>query len=84
MGSPDPPNGIIMDYAIQYRPVAAVADYDPSVLENVTMNTTGSDVREFEAGSLQEAVRYMFEISAINQVGEGPVVTWSMLTDEDA
>ena len=60
-----------------------MADYDPSQFENMTITNTGNDNAQFVAASLQEAVKYVFEISAINQVGEGPAVTCSQLTNED-
>ena len=60
-----------------------MADYDPSQFENMTTTNTGNDNAQFVAASLQEAVKYVFEISAINQVGEGPAVMCSQLTNED-
>ena len=82
--APDPPNGIIANYTVKYRPVRAVADYDPSLFEGMTNTNTGTNSAQLVATGLQEAVEYMFEISAINQVGEGPPLTCSQLTNEDS
>ena len=61
-----------------------MADYDPSLFEGMTNTNTGTNTAQLVATGLQEAVEYMFEISAINQVGEGPPVTCSNLTNEDS
>ena len=70
--SPDPPNGDIANYTIVYRPVEAVADYDPSTLEGSTTSYTGADTTMLMAVDLQSAVLYSIQLAATNQIGTSP------------
>ena len=70
--SPDPPNGDIANYTIVYRPVEAVADYDPSTLEGSRTRYTDADTMMFEAVGLQSAVLYSIQLAATNQAGTSP------------
>ena len=84
--SSDPPNGDIANYTIVYRPVEAVADYDPSTLEGNTTNYTDADTEMFEAVGLQSAVLYSIQLAATNQVGTSPFSQYlecTVLTEDD-
>ena len=84
--SPDPPNGIIASYTIVYRPVDAVADYDPSTLEGSTTNYTEGDTTILMAVSLQSAVLYSIQLAATNQIGTSPFsqnLGCTVLTEDD-
>ena len=84
--SADPPNGIIANYTIVYRPVDAVADYDPSTLEGSTTNYTDADTTMLTAESLQSAVLYSIQLAATNQIGTSPFtqdLECTVLTKED-
>ena len=70
--APDPPNGIIANYTIVYRPVEAVADYDPSTLEGSTTTYTEGNTTTFVAVNLQPAVLYSIQLAATNQIGTSP------------
>ena len=70
--APDPPNGDIANYTIVYRPVDAVADYDPSTLEGITTVYTENDTTMLVAVNLQPAVQYSIRLAATNQIGTGP------------
>ena len=70
--SPDPPNGIIANYTIMYRPVDAVADYDPSTLEGRTTNYTDANTTMYIVLNLQSAVLYSIQLAATNQIGISP------------
>ena len=83
---PDPPNGDIANYTIVYRPVEAVADYDPSALEGNTTNYTDTDTMMIEAAGLQSAVLYSIQLAATNQVGTSPFsqdLKCTVLTEDD-
>ena len=69
---PDPPNGDIANYTIVYRPVDAVADYDPSTLEGNTTSYTNADTTVLVAVGLQSAVLYSIQLAATNQIGTSP------------
>ena len=69
---PDPPNSDIANYTIMYRPVEAVADYDPSTLEGNTTNYTDANTTVLMAVGLQSAVLYSIQLAATNQVGTSP------------
>ena len=84
--SPDPPNGIIANYTIVYRPVDAVADYDPSTLEGTTTNYTDANTTMLMAESLQSAVLYSIQLAATNQIGTSPFtqdLDCTVLTEDD-
>ena len=84
--SPDPPNGIIANYTIVYRPVDAVADYDPSTLEGSTTNYTEADTTMLIAVNLQSAVLYSIQLAATNQIGTSPFtqdLECTVLTEDD-
>ena len=84
--SPDPPNGIIANYTIVYRPVDAVADYDPSTLEGSTTNYTEANTTMLMAVGLQSAVLYSIELAATNQIGTSPFsqdLECTVLTEDD-
>ena len=81
--APDPPNGILRDYRIVFKPITAVADYNPMDFEGITNMTTGNTTTKYSITGLQEAVRYDFMISAINQVGEGPLTTTDCSAETD-
>ena len=84
--SPDPPNGDIANYTIMYRPVEAVADYDPSTLEGITTNYTDADTMMIEAVGLQSAVLYSVQLASTNQVGTSPFsqdLECTVLTQDD-
>ena len=55
-----------------YRPVDAVADYDPSTLEGSTTNYTNADTTVLVAVDLQSTVLYSIQLAATNQIGTGP------------
>ena len=83
---PDPPNGDIANYTIVYRPVEAVADYDPSTLEGSTTRYTDANSTMFEAVGLQSAVLYSIQLAATNQVGTIPFsqdLQCTVLTQDD-
>ena len=83
---PDPPNGDIANYTIVYRPVEAVADYDPSTLEGIMTNYTESNTTMLVAVNLQPAVWYSIQLAATNQVGTGPFsqdLQCTVLTEDD-
>ena len=84
--SPDPPNGIIANYTIMYRPVDAVADYDPSTLEGSTTSYTEADTTMLMAVGLQSAVLYSIQLAATNQIGTSPFsqdLECTVLTEDD-
>ena len=84
--SPDPPNGIIANYTIVYRPVDAVADYDPSTLEGTTTNYTEANTTMLMAVGLQSAVLYSIQLAATNQIGTSPFsqnLECTVLTEDD-
>ena len=84
--APDPPNGIIANYTIVYRPVEAVADYDPSTLEGNTTITTESNTTMLVAVNLQPAVLYSIQLAATNQIGTSPFsqeFECTVLTEDD-
>ena len=84
--SPDPPNGIIANYTIVYRPVDAVADYDPSTLEGSTTDYTDANTTMLIAVNLQSAVLYSIQLAATNQIGTSPFtpdLECTVLTKED-
>ena len=84
--SPDPPNGIIANYTIVYRPVDAVADYDPSTLEGSTTNYTEANTTMLVAVGLQSAVLYSIQLAATNQIGTSPFsqdLECTVLTEDD-
>ena len=84
--SPDPPNGIIANYTIMYRPVDAVADYDPSTLEGSTTNYTEANTTMLVAVGLQSAVLYSIQLAATNQIGTSPFsqdLECTVLTEDD-
>ena len=84
--SPDPPNGIIANYTIVYRPVDAVADYDPSTLEGSTTDYTDANTTILTAESLQSAVLYSIQLAATNQIGTSPFtpdLDCKVLTEDD-
>ena len=82
--SSDPPNGDIANYTIMYRPVEAVADYNPSTLEGSMTNYTDADTEMFEAVGLQSAVLYSIQLAATNQVGTSPFSQeCTVLTEDD-
>ena len=84
--SPDPPNGIIANYTIVYRPVDAVADYDPSTLEGSTTYYTNADTTMLMAVNLQSAVLYNIQLAATNQIGTSPFtqdLECTVLTQDD-
>ena len=84
--SPDPPNGVIANYTIVYRPVEAVADYNPSTLEGNTTNYTDADTMMIEAVGLQSAVLYSIQLAATNQIGTSPFsqeFECTVLTEDD-
>ena len=83
---PDPPNGDIANYTIVYRPVEAVADYDPSTLEGNKTNYTDADTAVLVAVGLQSAVLYNIQLAATNQVGTSPFsqdLECTVLTQDD-
>ena len=83
---PDPPNGIIANYTIVYRPVDAVADYDPSTLEGSTTNYTKANTTMIMAVGLQSAVLYSIQLAATNQIGTSPFsqdLECTVLTEDD-
>ena len=85
--APDPPNGDIANYTIVYRPVDAVADYDPSTLEGSTTVYTESDTTMLVAVHLQPAVQYSIQLAATNQIGSGPFTQefgCTVLTHDDS
>ena len=85
--SPDPPNGIIANYTIVYRPVDAVADYDPSTLEGSTTDYTGANTTMLTAVNLQSAVLYSIQLAATNQIGTSPFtqdLDCTVLTEDDS
>ena len=82
--SPDPPNGDIANYTIVYRPVEAVADYDPSTLEGNTTRYTDANTTVLMAVGLQSAVLYSIQLAATNQVGTSPFSQeCTVLTQDD-
>ena len=84
--SPDPPNGIIFNYTIKYRPVDAVADYDPSTLEGTTTKYTEANVTMLKVNDLQSAVLYSIQLAASNHTGTSPFtedLKCTVLTEED-
>ena len=84
--SPDPPNGDIANYTIVYRPVEAVADYDPSTLEGNTTRYTDANTTVLMAVDLQPAVLYSIQLAATNQVGTSPFsqdLECTVLTQDD-
>ena len=84
--SPDPPNGIIANYTIVYRPVDAVADYDPSTLEGNATNYTEANTTMLVAVGLQSAVLYSIQLAATNQIGTSPFsqdLECTVLTEDD-
>ena len=84
--SPDPPNGDIANYTIVYRPVEAVADYDPSTLEGSMTRYTDANTTVLMAVGLQSAVLYSIQLAATNQVGTSPFsqdFECTVLTDDD-
>ena len=84
--SPDPPNGIIANYTIVYRPVDAVADYDPSTFEGSTTNYTEANITMLMAVGLQSAVFYSIQLAATNQIGISPFsrdLECTVLTEDD-
>ena len=83
---PDPPNGDIANYTIVYRPVEAVADYDPSTLEGNTTRYTSANTTVLMAVDLQSAVLYSIQLAATNQVGTSPFsqdLECTVLTQDD-
>ena len=83
---PDPPNGDIVNYTIVYRPVEAVADYDPSTLEGSTTSYTDTDTTVLMAVDLQSAVLYSIQLAATNQIGTSPFsqdLECTILTQDD-
>ena len=84
--SPDPPNGDIANYTIVYRPVGAVANYDPSTLEGNTTRHTDANTTVLMAVDLQSAVLYSIQLAATNQVGTSPFsqdLECTVLTQDD-
>ena len=84
--TPDPPNGVIANYTIVYRPVEAVADYDPSTLEGSTTHYTDANTTVLMAVDLQSAVLYSIQLAATNQVGTSPFsqdLQCTVLTQDD-
>ena len=84
--SPDPSNGIIANYTIVYRPVDAVADYDPSTLEGSTTSHTEANITILVAVGLQSAVLYSIQLAATNQIGTSPFsqdLECTALTEDD-
>ena len=84
--SPDPPNGIIANYTIVYRPVNAVADYDPSTLEGSTTSYTDANTTMLMAVGFQSAVLYSIQLAATNQIGNSPFsqdLECTVLTEDD-
>ena len=84
--SPDPPNGIIANYTIVYKPVDAVADYDPSTLEGSTTNYTDANTTMLTTVNLQSAVLYSIQLAATNQIGTSPFtpdLDCTVLTQDD-
>ena len=84
--SADPPNGDIANYTIMYRPVEAVADYDPSTLEGSTTHYTDANTTVLMAVGLQSAVLYSIQLAATNQVGTSPFsqdLECTALTEDD-
>ena len=69
---PDPPNGDIANYTIVYRPVEAVADYDPRTLEGNTTHYTDANTTVLMVMVNQSAVLYSIQLAATNQVGTSP------------
>ena len=69
---PDPLNGIISNYTIKYRPVDAVADYDPSTLEGTAINNTEANTTMLKVDDLQSAVLYSIQLAVSNHVGISP------------
>ena len=83
---PDPPNGDIVNYTIVYRPVEAVADYDPSTLEGNTTSYTNANITMLMAVDLQSAVLYSIQLAATNQIGTSPFsqdLECTVLTDDE-
>ena len=83
---PDPPNGDIANYTIMYRPVEAVADYDPSTLEGNMTNYTDAHTTVLIAVDLQSAVLYSIQLAATNQIGTSPFsrdLECTVLTQDD-
>ena len=83
---PDPPNGDIANYTIVYRPVEAVADYDPSTLEGSMTRYTDANTTVLMAVGLQSAVLYSIQLAATNQVGTSPfnqALECTVLTKDD-
>ena len=69
-----------------YRPVDAVADYDPSMLEGSTTNYTDTDTTTLMAVNLQSAVLYSIQLAATNQIGTSPFtpdLECTVLTEDD-
>ena len=84
--SPDPPNGDIANYTIVYRPVEAVADYDPSTLEGSMTRYTDANTTVLMAMVHQSAVLYSIQLAATNQVGISPFsqdLECTVLTQDD-
>ena len=84
---PDPPNGDIANYTIVYRPVEAVADYDPSTLEGSMTRYTDANTAVLMAVGLQSAVLYSIQLAATNQVGTSPLnqdLKCTVLTEDDS
>ena len=69
---PDPPNGIIVSYTIKYRPVDAVADYNPSTIENSTTKYTEANITLLKVEDLQSAVLYSIQLAVSNHVSTSP------------
>ena len=83
---PDPPNDIISNYTIKYRPVDAVADYDPSTLENSTTEYTEANTTMLKVEDRQSAVLYSIQLAASNHVGTSPFtedLECTVLTEDD-
>ena len=84
--SADPPNGDIANYTIMYRPVEAVADYDPSTLEGSMTCYTDANTTVLMVVDLQSAVLYSIQLAATNQIGTSPFsqdLECTALTEDD-
>ena len=61
--SPDPPNGIITEYQIQYRRNSSTGDYMQKSIMNSTQNYTVT--------KLTSNTEYVFQVRAFTTVGSG-------------
>ena len=83
--SPDLPNGIIANYTIKYRPVDAVADYNPSTLENSTTEYTEANITMLKVEGRQSAVLYSIQLAVSSHGGTSPFtedLECTVLTEE--